>query len=236
MTETDKIAAALAKAAGGIRNPAKNREVVVKTQGGQSYKFKYATFDAIIDVIRQPLSENGLWFVQTLDGNQMVTTLYHSSGQTLASRIPFVTGGNKPQEMGGALTYSKRYGLCALLGIAADEDDDANSASGNTIAEQKDTSRAPRIVTPPPENAGDTDRDRVIAQRSEAKANSIIDVIREASTLIDATRALMDEGLEDVDGGAWKMRDKSVLDFIAKAAPEHFERIQTAYNAKKGDD
>jgi predicted metal-dependent hydrolase len=35
----------------------------------------------------------------------------------------------KPQEIGSALTYARRYSLSALLGIAADEDDDANAAS-----------------------------------------------------------------------------------------------------------
>jgi hypothetical protein len=34
--------------------------------------------------------------------------------------------------MGSALTYSRRYGLAALVGIvAADEDDDGNAASGH---------------------------------------------------------------------------------------------------------
>jgi hypothetical protein len=34
----------------------------------------------------------------------------------------------KPQEIGSALTYARRYSLSALIGIAADEDDDANAA------------------------------------------------------------------------------------------------------------
>lgn len=34
-----------------------------------------------------------------------------------------------PQGMGSAYTYGRRYGLAALLGIVADEDDDGNAAS-----------------------------------------------------------------------------------------------------------
>ena len=34
----------------------------------------------------------------------------------------------RPQEIGSALTYARRYSLSALIGIAADEDDDATGA------------------------------------------------------------------------------------------------------------
>ena len=36
---------------------------------------------------------------------------------------------DKPQVMGSAFTYAKRYSWSAICGIAADEDDDANAAS-----------------------------------------------------------------------------------------------------------
>lgn len=152
MEGIDKIAAALAKAQGVMQNPPRNREVEVEgqSQSGNKfkYKFKYATFDAILDAARKPLSDNGLSYTQTLangDGKyRLVTTLMHESGQFLTSETPLLVQGNTSQAFGSALTYMKRYSLAAMLGIAADEDDDANAADGNSITGSKD--RAPTTV------------------------------------------------------------------------------------------
>lgn len=140
--EIDKIAAALAAAQAQITSPPRNREVTVKTKVGNGYAFKYATLDAIIDHVRKPLTDNGIWFVQTLangDGKyRLVTTLTHSSGQSITSETPLLLSGSGNQEFGSALTYMRRYALTAMLGIAADEDDDANQADGNNVEDMKD--------------------------------------------------------------------------------------------------
>lgn len=149
--QIDKLAEALAKAQAAITSPPRNREVTVKSDKG-SYKFKYATLDGIIEHVREPLTKNGLWFTQTLangDGKyRLVTRVVHSSGQWVGSETPlFVMPNNKGemtnQAFGSALTYMKRYALAAILGIAADEDDDANEADGNTVESSKD--RAPAM-------------------------------------------------------------------------------------------
>ncbi len=141
----DQLAAALAKAQAVIENPARNREVKVKSDKG-SYSFKYATLDAILDAVRGPLTANGLWFTQTLaetDGRyRLMTTLLHASGQWIGSETPLIVGQQSAQAFGSALSYSRRYALIALLGVASDEDDDGNAADGNHITEQRD--RAPK--------------------------------------------------------------------------------------------
>lgn len=40
------------------------------------------------------------------------------------------------QSIGSAITYAKRYAFCAILGIVADDDEDANIASGNTTQKE----------------------------------------------------------------------------------------------------
>lgn len=145
-----QIAAALSVAQADITSPPRNREVTVKTKGGGTYKFKYATLDTIIDHVREPLTKNGLWFVQTLangDGKyRLETSLIHSSGEWLRSETPLLVNENGSQAFGSALTYMKRYALCAMLGVAADEDDDGNAADGKeaTIQERPERPRAPR--------------------------------------------------------------------------------------------
>lgn len=134
MEGTDKLATALAKAQAKMTAPTKNKEV-----SGRSYKFRYATLDKIIDSIRPHLTENGLWFTQTMciaDGRwQLQTTLMHSSGQSITGVNPLILPDKADnQSFGSALTYMRRYALTTMLGIAADEDDDAGAADTNNAS------------------------------------------------------------------------------------------------------
>jgi hypothetical protein len=159
----DKLVEALAKAQGAITAPERNRTVNVTPRDPtkQAYTFRYATLDQIIQVIRKPLSDNGLWFTQIMKEDQgtyiLDTRLMHASGQWIACQTPLIwdgAGGN--QQFGSALTFMRRYSLTSLLGIAAEEDDDANTADGNTInaiADRKPAAPKPDVivtnVTPP---------------------------------------------------------------------------------------
>jgi hypothetical protein len=127
---TSDIAAALAKAQGAM--------VAAKfDKTNPHFKNKYASLAAVIDAIRKPLAENGLSYTQATEirdgGFVLVTTLRNASGQWIASEYPLPMGA-KPQELGSALTYARRYSLSAIACIAADEDDDAEGArqSGQT--------------------------------------------------------------------------------------------------------
>jgi len=131
------LLAALSKAQGEFSNPERNRTVEVRTKSSGTYSFTYATFDAIIEMVRPVLTKHGLAFIQspeTNSGNVLVTTrLGHSSGQWLESDLAVSLGDDDgPQQIGSCITYLKRYSLCSMLGIAAEEDDDGNTASGNS--------------------------------------------------------------------------------------------------------
>lgn len=136
-----ELATALALAQRGMSLPKRNREVSVRSQSGTNYKFEYTTFDAIIEHVREPLTTNGLWFFQSIEvadgGNTLRTTLTHSSGQWISGNVKIPQAG-KMQELGSALTYLRRYALSSLLGIASEDDDDANSADGNLVEAKKD--------------------------------------------------------------------------------------------------
>ena len=118
--QISELAAALAAAQGMMDNAVMNRV-------NPHFKSKYADLAAIFDAARKPLSANGLAIVQTIGDGVLHTRLLHTSGQWIASEHPLPMSG-RPQEIGSALTYARRYSLSALIGIAADEDDDANAA------------------------------------------------------------------------------------------------------------
>ena len=125
------LAKSLVAAQAELHAPTKNRTVKVRTEKG-SYTFDYATLDGIVENILRPiLPKHGLWFVQLVSDGQMVTRIVHESGETMDCGVPMPNLPGKPQEAGSLLTYFKRYSLCAAFGLVAEEDDDANVASGN---------------------------------------------------------------------------------------------------------
>lgn len=117
-----------------------NSTVKVKTRTGGEYSFKYADLSECKAAARKALSENGLSVTQLVEDDYSVNTmLLHSSGQWISSRLrmPVNTNVADAQTIGAAITYAKRYAFCAILGIVADDDNDANEACGNLFTKQQ---------------------------------------------------------------------------------------------------
>jgi hypothetical protein len=92
--------------------------------GGRPYK--YASLAAVTAAARSALAAHGISILQpatTAEGRICVeTVLIHASGAkwstgTLSMPLPV-----KIQDIGGVLTYARRYSLCAALAIAAEDD------------------------------------------------------------------------------------------------------------------
>ena len=90
----------------------------------------YVTLDNLLVTIRPMLIECGLVICQDMTGDFLSTTIYHTSGEFRTSMMPFSPmsgnkGTNALQDMGGGITYAKRYSLSAILCINVDVDTDA---------------------------------------------------------------------------------------------------------------
>lgn len=124
------LADALAKAQGAMESPAKTKRAKIESQKG-SYSYTYADLADVIEATKKPLSANGLSVAQIIsyDGSGLILTtqLQHASGEWLRSTYPLPLH-QRPQDQGSAITYARRYALCALLGIAAEDDDDGQAA------------------------------------------------------------------------------------------------------------
>lgn len=90
---------------------------------------KYATFGNVVETIKEPLAAQGLSFSQFPDADGLTTIIMHTSGEWLRSTATLHLDKQTPQGQGSAITYMKRYALSAALGLATDDDDDANVAS-----------------------------------------------------------------------------------------------------------
>lgn len=99
------------------------------------FKSKYADLPAVREAVTSALAKHGLAVSQSfepmgLDGVCVITLLMHESGGRIESKL-FVPATKKDaQGFGSAITYGRRYGLAAICGIASDDDDDANVATG----------------------------------------------------------------------------------------------------------
>ena len=133
MTNHETLAAALAAAQAAMPPVVKDR--VAKIGPGREYR--YADLATILATVRPVLGAHGLALTQRtqIRGEAIVllTELRHASGEVLDSEYPVAAIGIKHQDMGGALTYARRYALCGLVGIAADEDDDGASAPAPVV-------------------------------------------------------------------------------------------------------
>lgn len=135
--EINEIAAALSAFQGSVEQPKLEKEVKVKTQNGGEYKFKYADLSACVKSATPALKEQGLSVTQIISDGKLITLLTHTSGQWFKSELLLPTQSANYQAFGSAITYLKRYSYCAILGIVADTDDDANMDCGNEV-EMKD--------------------------------------------------------------------------------------------------
>lgn len=132
------LATALAKAQGEFTAAERDHIAKVMSKKGaeSSYSYAYADLQAYLEVCRKPLADNGLSFIQNVgvDGQKATvsTLLIHASGQWLESDPLSLTASDSlPQSIGSAITYGRRYSLSAVLGMASEADDDANTAQGN---------------------------------------------------------------------------------------------------------
>jgi hypothetical protein len=124
--QINELAAALAKAQGKITG-------ALKDSSNPFFKSRYADLASVWDACRASLSDNGLAVVQLTEaddaGVYVTTSLVHSSGQWMRSKLRLTPKDGTPQGMGSAITYGRRYALAAIVGVAQ-VDDDGNAASG----------------------------------------------------------------------------------------------------------
>ena len=130
------IHAAFVKAQAEMTSPKKGSD-------NPFFHSKYADLTECWRACKDALAENDIGVMQGVFGDRLRTTLVHSSGETLEDEgIPllgYANAKNPAQALGASLTYSRRYGLCAMLGMAPEDDD------GNSLV-QDNTTNQPAIT------------------------------------------------------------------------------------------
>ncbi len=140
------------------------------------FKSKYSDLSGVIETVKGPLNRNNITFLQIVTTDGVETVLLHTSGEFISGVTPIKvvpeyqkresltqkdkygsplkeiiegTAYETPQALGSAITYAKRYGLQAIVGVPS-EDDDGEKAMGRnnpTPQQSKPQTKAPIKTT-----------------------------------------------------------------------------------------
>ncbi len=130
------LAEALVQLQAQLPRVAKDHEAVVTSQRtGKTHKYAYADLTDVSEVIMPLLAALGLSFIacptlaDDMDHRFVLRyRLMHISGDEIYGHYPLPSQGS-PQEIGSAITYARRYALCAVTGLAPGGDDDDGQAA-----------------------------------------------------------------------------------------------------------
>lgn len=168
LAPTAKLAAALAQVQAELPKLERDRTVEVTKKDGGTYSYSYATLANVSDAVLPLLARHGLSFIAMpgtgSDGKMCVRySLMHESGEALTGEFP-ISGDGGIQMIGGRITYARRYCLAAVVGIAADEDDESRLSDEPRPAQRAAQRSQRRASTPTPDQGAAT------VQRSAPRA------------------------------------------------------------------
>ena len=214
--------AALAKAQGEFPEIPKNRTASIRMKSGGEFKFKYSDLSDLIGATRPALSKNGLAQFQhpSRDSKLCVTVIAHESGATLEGTYPIHPGGDgrmhPAQDWAISYAYARRYGLSAMLGIAAEET--IEGGGGKTAGK----------------NFEDPDRDGILSVRGakNTQGASPADLARSYAVAIEDQigEAKTQTGLE----GVWN-RNEKVIHRLQDSYVGDYENVLACYAEREAE-
>ena len=152
------LAAALVKVQAELEPVKREHTAKIPTKSGGSYSYSFASLEDVFACSRQLLTKHGLAVTQLPcetqnGGDGLRTVLLHESGEFISAVLPLRSQDANMQGLGAAITYARRYGYQSVVGIAAEEDDDA-APSGRAQTPEKGSQPSSKGRSTPPE--GDT--------------------------------------------------------------------------------
>jgi hypothetical protein len=172
---------------------------------------KFADLANVLSTVTPALIKNGLVITQEFFTESLVTTLRHTSGETINStcNLAIAQGRNVTQEWGKAVTYQRRYAIVSLLGLVADMDMDGAMLEDKPL-ELQQAKPAPKktvikkAATPAPTPAPSVDPTDQPLSSDDRQA--VLAILKETFA--------SDGGKEKIEGITTKFRDqfKNVAD------------------------
>jgi hypothetical protein len=191
--------------------------------GGRPYR--YASLASVVDAARTALGKHGIAVLQpvsAVDGRLVVhTMLAHTSGESWTSDPFAVPMASKMQDIGGQITYARRYSLSAALALAAEEDNDCD---GEKAAEMPQEASAARKAAPSRPEAP-TRQEAALAGKTKATLR-VVGTVSKIYENEKSTKIMLESG-EQLK--AWN--DATFLDLVSVGKTYEF-RCEPSDNPK----
>jgi hypothetical protein len=114
---------------------------IAKDAINPAFKSKYTTLSTIVETVGPILNKHGLvWMTFPESGEEGRPTLMYrlvhaATKEDVHGEMPLLLTKQDMQGVGSALTYSRRYALCSVMNLVADEDDDGQAAKAQTAGD-----------------------------------------------------------------------------------------------------
>lgn len=147
---------------------------------GKNSRNNFGSYADLADVAKEGhpvLARHGLSFSSkpTLNADGVFVLAYvlrHTSGQEDSGEFP-LPAASTMQAIGGSVTYARRYALCAVTGLVADEDTDAqDNAKVDTGAARQAKQQRPAAQQAKPAGPSPSDLRQTLAGIAKAKGTS----------------------------------------------------------------
>jgi hypothetical protein len=167
--------------------------------------YEYSTLSDVHAAVDAALAQNGLACIFTFEDEKLTLTLWHESGESLSSSTTLLverTKGRDGKEQsychawGSVITYTRRYLLESLLGLSAEEDDDAQQS---VLLDKKE----------------------IVSKLTDEQVSKLIDVARQ-SNLLDSNGDIGDKVKIAITA---KTGLKSKIKSLGEIPPEKYELI-----------
>lgn len=202
---------------------------------------KYADLATVIDATQKALAKQGLVVLQWPDvsvldqSTRLTSMLVHSSGEWLKGTLTLPAtnrSGFTAQSCGSSITYARRYSYSAIIGVAPEEDDDGNRASGLNSKEaaqavakrkieesaQKTASVAPTASGKPPAPALEGIPASEVPPAGEGKLTAFKEIKNGMAVLSIAGEDVYTYGNHDVPTPTGNVKLFEMLELAASAA------------------
>ena len=185
-----------------------HKDVGVIKKDAKAQYGKFADLCGVLSTVTPALLKNDLVLTQEFLEDSLVTTLRHTSGETISStsKLIVVSGRNDLHSWGASVTYTRRYQICSILGIVADMDMDGAMLEEST---------KPDLAKPTPK--------KTVAKKKAAPAPEPTPAPIAAPKPVD--QPLMKEEVDILLNCLIDLRKENVskFDTIQKKFVEHFQ-------------
>lgn len=118
------------------------KKIGVMKKDTQGYNYKYFDINQLLEKLTPLLHEEGLTLTQPLthvNGRPALETSISDGEKVLISSTITLPDLLKPQDMGGVITYYRRYSLQSLFALEAEDDDASNitKPSGKPVSKNQ---------------------------------------------------------------------------------------------------